>query len=353
MARLGPVHGVRLALLFCICSGAGAFRFWRRGADGQPEACSRLACKNLSVTFPIDVDGLLHTFHGDKSEYFGHLREIGVDRGLAMSAPHKVGVGCLGPAHFVFVGDSMSRLTFECFLRSGGRKVPVEQLAELDRLEESAAACSDSAKPRGLARRPKRVKDDAGSATYVWWLAGPIDEAFTDDLRDIVVGIRNATPGVQIVFWFDALVHGWGAGDLGWTIAGQRRELQTKLVSHVRRAFPRTLMVWDSPTFIDFPLAHAAPPNRNAVLLEQNHASRVSAALAAEDRRVMASLGVPLTLRWEVSNKYRGLQCDGLHATPQWGGRDWNCGGFPAYEELILQSGLQQLCLKRRMRLCE
>ena len=70
--------------------------------------------------------------------------------------------------------------------------------------------------------------------------------------------------------------------------------------------------------------------------------------------KVMASLGVPLTLRWEVSNKYRGLQCDGLHAMPHFsGGRAWNCGGFPAYEELILQSGLQQLCLKHQMHLCK
>ena len=167
MAGLRPARSVHLLLLFCIGSGAGALR--SGGGRPQPHDCSRLAITNQSVTFPLDVDGLLHAFGGNKSSFFKHLGEIGVDSmGLTMRVPNKVGTGCLDPAHLhlVVVGDSMARQTFEAFLRSGGKNVPVEQLAELDALDEAAVFCSPQ---QGGAVELKTVRDDAGVATYVFW----------------------------------------------------------------------------------------------------------------------------------------------------------------------------------------
>jgi hypothetical protein len=106
------------------------------------------------------------------------------------------------------------------------------------------------------------------------------------------------------------------------------RKRMSALLSAVSKLHElKVKMVWDSPTFQDEALMAATsthdagrdprtkiPITFNAILQRKLSKQMGSNEYRTEKEFYNQGVEVPTTKRWQISNRYRGLQCDGIHS---------------------------------------
>merc|ERR1719188_1654078 len=124
------------------------------------------------------------------------------------------------------------------------------------------------------------------------------------------------------------------------------------------------------------------PINYNDMSLRKKEGTLGSDLYRTEKALADQGVEIPMTKRWQLTNRYRGLQCDGLHTDMR--GRDpmffdtdcpsgkqaygesvgctWvepfrselaaSCPSAPGIDDLVLQSGLYSICAGHQQPFC-
>jgi len=265
-------------------------------------------------------------------------------------------------SHFIFMGDCMARQSFQAYVRNrkgyAGGPFDARLQSELLRMTEDERMIErlmmgiledqvlqenqTSVLERMIEHMPKRMFTHE-DASFVDWLSGDVDEAIRR-CRELLQANALDPRQVSITVWADYAIHAFFTGRKEW-IWDREAQLR-KFVVKFRAEFPRVRLAWMTTNYIDMEIMGAKPHKMDFGHFEDSGVPQITRDQVAVDERVMKSFGVPVVPRAEVSAAYRGLQCDGLHNEPHSNthAEAWDCLGFPAVEDLILQAGLASLC---------
>jgi len=298
-------------------------------------------CLGLSAgAFPLNVDQLLSQSSYSKAKYFAKLRAMGINSSIRMTEPTGLRLPntCLAQPgkprqHVIFLGDCMERMSYAAYLRNEGHELAAKRSARI-----------------GEDFRGHHFVRGTTASYILWWSTSTLPlEKMQRFLREQQLDPAKDT----VVLWMGSAIWGWFGGDKRWVQPQARAAMLTDALTNASLALPGVRLVWDSPSYIDLPLMGANPPKSNYAGFKPANVKIVDE-LTAIDKATTARMRVPLTQRHFVGSIYRGLQCDGVHADPHLNTHSerWGCGGFEAYEDLVLQGGLYPACKQQNAPYC-
>jgi hypothetical protein len=231
---------------------------------------------------------------------------------------------------------------------------------------------------------PEGCKEE-GIASYIYWDAWAQKELPVADIRHEMEQLQLDPKGGgdTVVVW---------AGS-NFIDAARRMSSLLDVIDKLHGLGVK--MVWDSPTFQDTAIMAATSTKNSGI---DKHTKIPITYNAMQQRKAKGELGsnqyktekllfdsgleIPMTRRWQLTNRYRGLQCDGMHTDMR--GRDplfyntpcpqgegpygattacnWvepfkselepMCPMASGIDDLVLQSGLYALCASRERPFC-
>jgi len=362
-------------------------------------------CLDIGATgFPIPVFKMMQLTKWNASTYFQELEAVGFsDDALQMVGPQEAMLqsdcmqeGRQSKTKHIFVGDSQMMALRNALHRLNGCPEiwwhnttwdHQELLASIQagrRVKDSNGRFHAKTDQTPDGDLPKGCKEE-GIASFIFW------DAWLDwdiPLQDIQNEIKllgvNPHEGDTVVVWIgsNAISSTGRQGVLSSTI-DKLHSLGVK-------------MVWDSPTFIDDALMAATTSKDMGT---DSHSGIPVAYTAITKRKKRGELGsnqyksekafsaggvveIPMTKRWQLTNRYRGLQCDGIHSDmrardplyydlpcpkgPESYGKstycNWvepfddrvreHCPQFIGLDDLVLQSGLFAMCAAHESPFC-
>jgi hypothetical protein len=353
--------------------------------------------------FPIPVFKMMQLAKWDVSAYFEELEALGyADDALQMTGPQEALLksncmqeGRQSKTKHIFVGDSQMMALRNALHRLNGCPEIWWQNATWDhqdllasinahkRVKESNGRFHSRTDQTPDGVLPQGCKEE-GIASYIFW------DAWLDweiPLKEIENEIKllGAEPkqGDTVVVWVGSnAISGTGRKGVLLNTIDKLQALGVK-------------MVWDSPTYID-EVMMAATTAKN--MGTDSHSGIPITFTAITQRKVRGEIGsnqyksekafnaggveIPMTKRWQLTNRYRGLQCDGIHNDvrardplyydlpcpkgPELYGRSTHCnwvepfddrvkGSCPratGVDDLVLQSGLFAMCAAHESPFC-
>lgn len=132
---------------------------------------------------------------------------------------------------------------------------------------------------------------------------------------------------------------------LNWTYPFGRERGMRSMLSNVMKTLRGTSLV---PILADTvqpqPLImHARPPKKWADTESFGDMLSLTELFHKVDTKVAAEFDIPLIPYYETSNRYGGLQCDGIHFGKS-SGSLYGCNGFPIVTDVAVQSMLNIVC---------
>jgi len=354
-------------------------------------------CLDLGAKgFPLPVFNLLQKADWDALEYFDSLQAGGyAEDSLRMTGPGDAilqsdcmkvhGGSRAGKVKHIFVGDSQMMSLRNAFHRlnmcpdifwSSGEEEAIFT-KPLGRLHSN----TQQAPPGNI---PDGCKDE-GVASFIYW------DAYAEPglpiaaiKREIEFQALDPLDGDTVVVW------------LGSNYIRPSRRKSTALAAIGELHALGVKLVWDSPTYQDAALM-AAASTHDAGRDEETKVPLVFTAISQRKARgevgysqygdekaiIKEQVGeVPMTKRWQLTNRFRGLACDGIHTdmrgrdpmydqpcpigpAPKYGTStycNWvepvranltqHCPAALGVDDMVLQSGLYALCVAHEKPFC-
>ncbi|CAK0807334.1 unnamed protein product [Prorocentrum cordatum] len=358
------------------------------------KAFTEASCLDLGAKgFPLPVFDMLQEADWNASRYFDMLQTKGFsEESLQMTGPQDAILtsDCMkesrrGRLKHIFVGDSQMMSLRNALHRlnrcpeiwwttapSEGTALRAELLSATrlgsGRLHSATEQTPDAPTPAGCS--------EFGVASFVYWDAWATPDFPVEDVeKEIQANGLSSKEGDTVVVWVGSNF-----------IPAERRMAILQQTIHKLTEL-EVKMIWDSPTFLDgalmaatsthdmgrdrrtkIPITYTAISNRKA-------AREIGSGEYRTEREFFAlATEIPITKRWQLTNRYRGLQCDGLHTDmrgrdplfytapcPRGEGRygvsvhcNWvepfreelitQCPIASGLDDLVLQSGLYAIC---------
>jgi hypothetical protein len=379
--------------------------------SGGPEAHSRWptnfgqdSCLDLGAKgFPLPVFNMLRDANWDPQRYFDGLQAKGyAEDALQLVGPENAIMksDCMRPRaasriKHIFVGDSQMMTLRNALHRLN--KCPeifydnrtTEDLLARRRsgaLHEKGRLHSGTQQTPEGSRVPKGCTEE-GIASFIHWDAWhyglPLRE-IKSEIADLGLDTAQDT----VIVWV-------GSNYI-------RRSARTGVFHSTVQALHdlKVRMVWDTPTYQDVAIMAATsthesgrdPPHVGTPITYTSISMRkargeIGSNEYRDEKKILAEAipmtEVPMTKRWQLTNRYRGLQCDGIHTDMR--GRDplfydqpcpygeaprygvssncmWvepfqesltaSCPAASGLDDLVLQSGLYSVCAGHERPFC-
>jgi len=288
-----------------------------------------------SKGFPLPVFKLMQESRWTPSRYFERLAAMGyVDDALQMTGPQVAIMqsNCMkerrqGRTRHIFVGDSQMMALRNALHRLNGcpevwwynatmnHQDMLEQIKAGKRVKTGNGrfhAQSDQT-PDGFVSAG--CKED-GIASFIFWDAWLDWEIPVQEIRREIEQLGVEPHGSDtVVVWVGS----------NFIASSARKSVLQNTVDKLYALGVK--MVWDSPTFIDEVMMAATstkdlgndkvsgiPITYTAVGQRKIRGDIGSNQYRSEKAFMAAEFEVPMTKRWQLTNRYRGLQCDGIHS---------------------------------------
>jgi len=303
-------------------------------AQFSEEFCLDIGAKG----FPIPTEKMLQAADWDASKYFEQLQMAGyAEDALQMTGPDLAMLksDCMkerskGRTKHIFVGDSQVMALRNAFHRLN--KCPEiwfdnhtgqfrdEMMAKVRRNEEGALKTKSNERFHSRSMQtPEKLPHgctEDGIGSFIHWDGWVSPELPVKEIKNEMelLGLDPAE-GDTVVVW------------VGSNFIHKRKRMSALLGAINRLHELKVKMVWDSPTFQDEALMAATsthdagrdprtniPITFNAILQRKLGGQMGSNEYRTEKELYNQGVEVPTTKRWQITNRYRGLQCDGIHS---------------------------------------
>jgi len=365
-------------------------------------------CLDLGAKgFPIPTFKKLQESNWDAAQYFELLQANGyAEDALQMTGPKKaiLSSDCMkehfrGRMKHIFVGDSQMMSLRNAFHRLNKcpeiwwsnhsadmddmRMVVQRNMRDKPHLMSKARFHSTSNQAPAESALPAGCTEE-GIASFVHWDAWADPELPVQAIKKEMemVGV-DPHDGDNVIVW------------VGSNFIHARKRMSTLIQTIDTLQSMKVKMVWDSPTFQDEAIMSAAsthdagrdPRSRIPVTFTSIKQRKTSGYLGSNEYKTEKELfnrglEIPTTKRWQLTNRYRGLQCDGMHtdmrardplfyALPcpmgqQRYGQSTYCNWVEPFnsdvaqscplasglDDLVLQSGLYSICAAHEQPFC-
>jgi len=302
-------------------------------AQFSKEFCLDLGAKG----FPIPTERMLEAANWDPATYFAQLQGAGyAEDALQMTGPDAALLksDCMkerfhGRAKHIFVGDSQMISLRNAFHRLN--KCPEiwwsnytaqfldDMMTAVQRSEKGIAKTKSKARFYSRSQQtPSELPHgctEEGIGSFIHWDGWVSHQLPVKEIKkEMELAGVDPAEGDTIVVW------------VGSNFIPARHRMSSLLDSINVLHEMKVKMVWDSPTFHDEALM-AATTTQNAgrdprtnmpIVLNSIFQRKLSGQMGSGEYRTERQLyeqgiEVPITKRWQITNRYRGLQCDGIH----------------------------------------
>jgi hypothetical protein len=303
-------------------------------AQFSKEFCLDLGAKG----FPIPTERMLDAAHWDAATYFAQLQGAGyAEDALQMTGPDAALLksDCMkerfhSRTKHIFVGDSQMMALRNAFHRLN--KCPeiwwnnvtsqfLDDMKTTVRRNEKGMERAKS-KARFYSRSEQSPKDlphgctEEGIGSFIHWDGWVSHQLPVKEIKkEMDVGGVDPAGGDTIVVW------------VGSNFIPARHRMSALLDSINLLHEMKVKMVWDSPTFHDEALMAATttqdagrdPHTKMPIVFNSIFQRKLTGQMGSNEYRTEKQLfdqgiEVPTTKRWHITNRYRGLQCDGIHS---------------------------------------
>jgi len=276
--------------------------------------------------FPLPVFKMLQSVDWNAQKYFEQIQSRGyAEDALQMTAPEDAVLksDCMkafkGKVKHIFVGDSQMMSLRNAFHRLN--KCPEiwwDANSTDARAGRRMAAASVGRLHSGSQQAPESILDgcrEEGVASFIYWDAWVHRDVPVQDItREIQFLELEPKGGDTVVVWVGS----------NFISAARRTGVLIDAIDRMHEL--GVTFVWDSPTFHDVALMAAASPRdegrdpTNSLPISYSTMSRRktqgmlgSNQYRSEKALTKSGIEIPMTKRWQLTNRYRGLQCDGMH----------------------------------------
>ncbi|CAK0799791.1 unnamed protein product [Prorocentrum cordatum] len=356
--------------------------------------------------FPIPTLNMLKAANWDAPTYFAQLQGAGyAEDALQMTGPDAAILksDCMkerfhGKTKHIFVGDSQMMALRNAFHRlnkcpeiwwaNHTAKDVDDMMGTVRRNEASKTSAKSKSRFRSRAdQAPDRLPrgcTEEGIGSFINWDGWASQQLPVREIKmemDLV-GVSPAD-GDLVVVW------------IGSNFIPARHRMSTLLQSVNKLHELKVKMIWDSPTFQDDALMAATttydagrdPRNNQPIAYNYMKQRKKRGHIGSNEFKTEKELfdqgiEIPTTKRWQISNRYRGLQCDGIHTDmrardplfydlpcpmgkQKWGQSNYCtwvepfkaelrpvCPEAYGLDDLVLQSGLYAMCAAHEQPFC-
>jgi len=290
---------------------------------------------------------MLQAANWDAATYFEQLQMAGyAEDALQMTGPDRAMLksDCMreggrghGRTRHIFVGDSQMMALRNAYHRlnkcpeiwwSNHTAEDLESIMQSVHQNERARHEKGQAVKRTRARFHSRTEQvpnmlrlpkgctEEGVATFIHW-DGWANHVLPVDAIKREIELLGVSPadGDTVVVWVGS----------NFIPARHRMTALLQAISELHEM--KVKMVWDSPAFHDEVLMAAttthdsgrSPLTNIPVTLNSIHRRKLTLRMGSneygtERELYQQGIEIPMTKRWQITNRYRGLQCDGLHS---------------------------------------
>jgi len=370
-------------------------------------------CLDLGAKgFPIPTFEMMKAVNWNAEAYFQQLQGAGYSEdALQLSGPGKAVLkgDCMrerfvGKMKHIFVGDSQMMALRNAFHRLN--RCPEiwytnHSADDIDSMMRSVQRNGRAKDEKGQLKAKSRARfhsraemvpymrlpegcTEEGTASFIHWDGWAEHQLPVEAIKKemIVTGV-DPSDGDTVVVW------------VGSNFIPARHRMASLVDSINKLHQLKVKMVWDSPTFHDEVVmaattTHNAGDDRRTKLpltlnsIAQRKVSRQMGSNEYGTERELFDSGIeiPTTKRWQITNRYRGLQCDGIHTDmrardplfydmpcPMGEQRygqstycawvepfkrelDWICPVATGLDDMVLQSGLYSMCAAHEQPFC-
>jgi len=352
------------------------------------EFCLDLGAKG----FPLPVFKMLQAVDWNAQKYFEQIQAKGyVEDALQMTGPQDAMMksDCVkdkfrGKTKHIFVGDSQMMSLRNAFHRMNGCPEIWWNSSTQEKRKSQVVGRLHSSTQQAPEATVEGCRED-GVGSFVYWDAWaqrdlPV-KAIKREMKQLELEPKE---GDTVVVWVGSnFIH--AARRMG-VLLNSVDQLQTLGVK----------MVWDSPTFQDAAImtatstrdhgrdpSNAVPVTHTAITRRKSKGLLGSNQYQTEKALTKSGIEIPMTKRWQLTNRYRGLQCDGMHTDmrardplfysaecpngkQEYGlasnGCNWVepfkadladlCPMASGLDDLVLQSGLYSICAAHERPFC-
>jgi len=351
-------------------------------------------CLDLGAKgFPLPVFEMLQKVDWDASKYFEQIQSSGyAEDTLQMTGPQDAVMRseCMkgrGKLKHIFVGDSQMMSLRNAFHRlnrcpeiwwDSNITAARKNLQRIGRLHSSTQQA-----PVNTLYGCK----EEGVASFIYWDAWAKKDLPVAELKREMdtLGLDPKEAGDTVVVWVGS----------NFINAASRTGALTDAIDRMHELGVK--LVWDSPTFPDTAImtavslrdegrdGHSRVPITYTSIRARMAEGKLGSNMYKTEKALMKSgIEIPMTKRWQLTNHYRGLQCDGFHTdmrardaafydTPcprgeQSYGKSSNgcnwvesfnkaavaefCPAASGLDDLVLQSGLYSICAAHETPFC-
>jgi hypothetical protein len=307
-------------------------------AQFSEEFCLDIGAKG----FPIPTEKMLQAANWDATKYFEQLQMAGyAEDALQMTGPDAAILksDCMkerfkGRTKHIFVGDSQMMALRNAFHRLN--KCPElwwanntaqyidDMMSTVRRNEKGDSKTKSNARFYSRTKQSPDAADgllpkgctEEGIGSFIHWDGWVSHELPIKEIKREMelIGV-DPVEGDTVVVW------------VGSNFINSRKRMSALLEAINKLHEMKVKMVWDSPTFQDEALMAATsthdagrdprtniPITFNAILQRKLGGQIGSNEYRTEKELYSQGIEVPTTKRWQISNRYRGLQCDGIHS---------------------------------------
>jgi hypothetical protein len=306
-------------------------------AQFSEEFCLDIGAKG----FPIPVDKMLEAANWDAAKYFTQLQVAGyAEDALQMTGPDlaMLKTDCMkerahGRTKHLFVGDSQMMALRNAFHRlnkcpelwwaNNTAQYMDDMMASVRRNEKGDLKTKSNAR---FYSRTKQAPDAAdgllpkgcteeGIGSFIHWDGWVSHQLPIKEIKREMelIGV-DPKEGDTVVVWVGS----------NFIPANHRMSALLESINQLHEL--KVKMVWDSPTYHDEAIMAATTtqdkgrdPRTNIPIVFNSILQRkLSKQMGSNEYRTEKALyeqgiEVPTTKRWQITNRYRGIQCDGFH----------------------------------------
>jgi len=367
-------------------------------------AFSESYCLDIGAKgFPIPVFKMMQAAKWDVGVYFEKLEALGyADDALQVSGPQEAMLqsncmqeGRQSRTKHIFVGDSQMMALRNALHRLNGcpeiwwhnsSRDQQELLASIragrrvktgnGRFHSHTDQTPDGALPSGC--------NEGGIGSFIFWDAWLDSEIPVREIqREMKVLGVEPKEGDSVVVWIGS----------NFIAGSSRKNVLLKAIDTLHSLGVK--MVWDSPTYIDDAMMaattakdlgtdlHTGIPITYTEIAQRKVRGEIGSNQYKSEKAFLEGVGdIPVTKRWQLTNRYRGLQCDGIHSDmrardpmyydlpcpkgPETYGRSSHCNWVEPFDDrvrekcpqaaglddMVLQSGLFAMCAAHERPFC-
>ncbi|CAK0880376.1 unnamed protein product [Prorocentrum cordatum] len=309
-------------------------------SDGESQFGENFCLDIGAKGFPIPTQKMLQAVDWDAAAYFAQLQGAGyAEDALQMTGPDAAMLksDCMkerghGRVKHIFVGDSQMMSLRNAFHRlnkcpeiwwsKNDTRFIDDMMVAVRRNEKDGPKMKSRARFHSHSQQTPNVTEmphgctEGGIASFIHWDGWVSHQLPVKEIkREMELLGVDPAEGDTIVVWVGS----------NFIPASHRMSALLESINKLHEL--KVKMVWDSPTFHDEVIMAATttydggrdprtniPIAFNSILQRKLKGRMGSNQYRTEKELFQQGIEVPTTKRWQISNRYRGLQCDGIHS---------------------------------------